>query len=172
MAVRGVVPVVGTLLEALREEFCNPEKPPLGGVTEQPQHRPGADVALDGLWASDCQGLSWVNVLRLYRTTSFPSERDESRPCGGARVAVIQVGAARCAATLDDQGNPPAAADMEHDALAGLDDANRLERAICRARKWCQERELVTDDVWTGAEPIGPSGGALAWVQTWTVQLQ
>lgn len=169
---RGVVPVVGTVLEALRDVFCNEEKPPLGGVTMQPQHRPGGDVALDWLWEDGCDGLVWVNVVRLYRTTSFPAEADQGRPCSGPLVAVLQVGVARCVATLDDGGRPPSPDDMERDALVGLDDAVRLEAALCRARKWCEERELVTDSVHTGVEPIGPSGGSLVWVQTWTVQLQ
>lgn len=135
------------------------------------EHRPGTDVALDGLFVGDCVGLAWVNVIRMFRTTEFPAESDRLAPCTGSPAVTIQVGAARCVATVDDQGYPPTAEAMEHDALVGLDDAHRLEVALCRASKACDDLNLTHAATWSAVEPIGPSGGVLAWVATITFQL-
>lgn len=166
-----VIPTVGQVIEAMREVFIDTEHEPLGGKMLTIEHRPGADVALDGLFVGNCPGLAWANVLRLYRTDSFPAESDSVTPCRGTKAAIIQVGAARCVATVDRHGRPPSAAAMEHDALVGLDDAHRLEVALCRAAKRCEDLGLVNGATWSAVEPIGPSGGALAWVSSMTVQL-
>ena len=113
----------------------------------------------------------WANVLRIYRTTGFPNETDTAVPCHGSPTVSIQVGAARCVATVDDHGDPPPPHAMEHDALVGLDDAARLERALCAAVTACDDRGLIIQGTWTATDPIGPQGGALAWVKTLTVEL-
>lgn len=168
---RNLLPVTGLVIEALRDQFMDAEHPPLGGVVDQIEHRPGADVALDGLFVGNCPGLVWANVLRMWRTDQFPAEVDTVAPCRGMPVAAIQVGAARCVGTVDAQGYPPTAERMEQDAVVGLDDAARLERAVCRAAALADERGLTLNATWSALEPIGPQGGVLAWVQTLTVQL-
>ncbi|MDO4610969.1 hypothetical protein [Corynebacterium sp.] len=167
---RALLPTVGTVIEALRGEFVDATPPPLGGAVREIEHRPGADVALDGLFDDGCPGLVWANVTRIYRTSEFPQEMF-GEPCRGPQAAVIQVGAARCVATIDDRGFAPTAEAMEHDALVGLDDAHRLERAVCLAARWAEDRGLIDAAVWSPLEPIGPQGGALAWVMTLTVLL-
>jgi len=170
-----IVPVVGTLLEEMRAVFTDAEHPPLGGVTAPPEHRPGADIPLDRLWGGDgtreCDSMAFVNVLRIYRGLDFPGESEAIRPCGGMLHAQIQVGVARCVSTMDEMGTPPPAEVLEREALVGLDDAARLEAAVCRAMRRCNERELINQSVWTGLEPNGPEGGAMAWTCTVTVQL-
>lgn len=166
-----LTPVVGQVIEALRGVFCDPDRPPLGGTVPAIEHRPGADIALDGLFQPGCPGIVWANVIRIARSRDFPNEQDSAPPCQGPRTVTIQVGAARCASTVDDQGYPPTAAQMEHDALIGLDDAERLEVALCRAWKAIEDCDLGVQAAWTATEPIGPQGGVLAWVKTITVQL-
>ena len=170
MTMRKLVPVVGEVVEALRTQFSDPDRPPLGGVVPEVEHRPGADVALDGLWVGDCPGLVWVNVIRVFRSADFPAETDEAT-CRGQLAALIQVGAARCVGVVDNHGYPPTAERMEHDALVGLDDAARLERAVCAAAKAADDRGLILQSTWGASEPHGPQGGALAWTKTMTVQL-
>lgn len=170
MTIRNLVPVVGEVVEALRAQFSDPENPPVGGVVPEVEHRPGADVALDGLFQGDCPGLVWVNVTRVYRTRNFPVE-EELATCRGGMVAMIEVGAARCVGVVDDMGYPPTVERMEQDALAGLDDAGRLERALCAANKAADERGLLLQSVWSGSVPHGPQGGVLAWTKAWTVHL-
>lgn len=165
------VSLVGTVLEELRATFCNEERPPLGGVTAPPEHRPGGDVALDGLWNEGCQGLAFVNVLQMYRTPEFPNEVPTASPCRHPLTVVLQVGVARCVATVDDHGAAPPADDMERDALIGIDDAERLERAMCRALKRADERGIMVQGQAAGVQPTGPAGGALAWTMNATIQL-
>lgn len=171
MTMRNLLPATGQVIEAMREQFVTTDDAPLGGKVDTIEHRPGTDVALDGLFIGDCPGLAWVNVIRLYRTADFPTESDRLAPCSGVPVAVIQAGVARCVATVDAQGYPPTAEDMEHDALVGLDDAARLERALCVAARRAMDLDVVDAAVWSATEPIGPQGGVLAWVATLTVQL-
>lgn len=166
-----LIPTVGQVLEALRDEFVYPEVEPLGGRVSTVEHRPGADVALDGLFEGDCDGLVWANVLRAFRTTAWPSESENLTPCQGVPAALIQLGAARCVATLDDNGYAPDANAMEHDALVGLDDAQRLDRAACIAAARAEEHGFILSSTRSGIEPIGPQGGVLAWVVTLNVQL-
>lgn len=144
---RGIIPVTGQVIEALRDQFVDPVSPPLGGVVPEVEHRPGMDVALDGLFVGDCPGLVWTNVIRLFRTDQFPAESDTIAPCLGTPAAIIQVGAARCVGTVDAQGYPPPAERMEHDALVGLDDAARLERALCLAARRLEDKKDLTP-VW------------------------
>lgn len=170
---KSVVPAVGCFIEAMREVFCNPDKPPLGGAAEVVEHRPGADVPLDRLWGDDpeCGVMVFVNVIRIYRSNEFPGETEEIRPCGGQRHAVIQLGVARCVSTMGEDGSIPGADVLEGEALVGLDDADRLEAAVCMAVRQAESRGVVNQSVWTGVEPSGPAGGALAWTCTVTVQL-
>lgn len=167
------VAVVGQVIEAMRSQFTSDAATaPLGGVVPTIEHRPGADVALDGLQYEDCTGIVWVNVLRMYRTTVWPNEDDGGiHPCHGALAVVIQVGAARCVSTVDAQGYPPPPDAMEHDALVGLDDADRLEKALCIASREIDRLNLANGTVVGSSEPIGPQGGILAWVKTINVQL-
>lgn len=166
-----MLPVVGQVIEALRAQFCDPEDAPLGGAVPTIEHRPGADVALDGLFQPGCPGIVWANVIRIARSRDFPNEDEVATPCRGLRIVVIQVGAARCAATVDDHGYPPTPEQMEADALVGLDDAERLERALCLAWTRIDDRNLGHQAAWTATDPIGPQGGVLAWTKTITIQL-
>lgn len=158
-----LAPTIGLILEELRVVFCDEDNPPLGGVVPEVEHRPGSDVALDGLMDGNCPGIVWVNCHRIYTTTEFPAETDNPRPCTGQNAAAIQLGAARCCATVDDRGYPPSPADMERDALIGLDDAHRLKVAACRAIRRAKDLDLIDDAVQSALEPYGPAGGILAW---------
>lgn len=167
---RNIVPVVGEVIEALRTQFGDEERPPVGGLVTDIEHRPGAQVALDGLWEEGCEGLVWVNVSRMFRSRDFPNESEEAIGAGPPAI-ILEVGAARRVSTLDDNGHAPTAAQMEQDALTGLDDAQRLERAACRASERCDDRGLTIDSTWAASEPHGPMGGALAWTKTMTFRL-
>jgi hypothetical protein len=170
---KSFVPVVGMFMEAMREVFCDSDKPPLGGAASFVEHRPGADVPLDRLWgdARECEVMVFVNVIRIYRSNDFPGETEEIRPCGGERHAVIQLGVARCVSTMEEDGSAPSTEVLEREALVGLDDADRLEAALCIAVKRAEHLGLINQSVWSGVEPNGPAGGALAWTCTVTVQL-
>jgi len=168
-----VVPAVGCFIEAMQDVFCDEAKPPLGGVAPCVEHRPGAEVPLDRFWGEhpQCKVMAFVNVIRIYRSNDFPGESEEIRPCGGQRHAVLQLGIARCVSTVRSDGSAPPPEVLEEEALVGLDDADRLEVAVCRAVRAAEQRGVINQAVWSGVDPSGPMGGALAWTSTVTIQL-
>lgn len=165
---RGIIPVTGQVLEALREKFVDTEHAPLGGVVDRVEHRPGMDIALDNLSTGECSAIVWANVQRIFPCVEFPDE-SPGQGCG-MTAATIQVGAARCVSVVSEYG-APTPDEMEHEALVGLDDAYRLDRAAGESMLACEERGLITQHEKTGLEPVGPQGGVLAWVMQLTVQL-
>lgn len=169
MSVDKTLAVVGCLLEGLREFFV--DQTPLGGRSGRPQHRGGINVPIDGLTGEGCEAVVWANVLRRFRTREFPNEALDSAPCAGSRAVVVQVGAARCAVGFDDAGYPPTPDELEREALVVLDDANRLEWAVCRATQLADDRELISGSALGAWEPVGPEGGIVAGVLTVTYQL-
>lgn len=169
-----LIPVVGQFLEALRREFVDADPAPLGGTVTAVEHRPGELVALDALAdevGGPCSGQVWVNVLRVWRSVSFPTVSAESSSCRAPVTMELQVGAARRVCTVDDAGYPPTVDAMGHDALVGLDDATRIDRAVCLALRAGDDRGLITQSVVAPIEPVGPQGGILAWTTVVTIQL-
>lgn len=171
-----VLSVVGQILEELRTAFV--DEKPLGGRTKQPEHRGGLLVALDGFFTPDDLAVPdntmvWCQVLRIYRSRSFPTEEPITQPCGAPMVVQLQIGSARCSANMDEHGNPPDRADLEREALILLDDAMRLELALCRAWKRLgpEDRDVCGNAAIGAFEPVGPEGGILSGVMTATFQI-
>lgn len=148
---------------------------PVGGKipASRVQHRVGSQVALDGftdefgnpLKEEECEGLVWGTVLRRYRTTDFPGEQFESSNCDAPRAILIQVGVARCSVAMDDHGNPPTQERMQWEAIRGLDDAGRLDSALCKAGGMLTERGIINGWAVDSSEPMGPDGGVVSWGQ-------
>jgi len=157
---------------------------PYGGVTGKCQHRGGllvpmdgfADMADDGSWAHrhkepSCPTIAFVNVLRQWKTDSFPAEGGQVMPCGGSRAVLLQAGVARCSQAMDDHGNPPSVERMEHEALVLEDDADRLFTAMCHATREAKKLELIDASVIHPWEPVGPEGGVLTGLITASFQI-
>lgn len=165
-----VIRVVGTALEELRYAFSDNSGLGEAIPRQRVQHRGGLDIALDGFGDEGCAGLVWVNVLRRFPTTGegFPNEVPHiGDSCGRLNAVTIQLGVARCSASMDDEGMVDAA-DMEHDALVLLDDAARIDSVMCRMAKRLTggDEEVVAAYAFHGGEPVGPEGGIVSWVQT------
>ncbi len=93
---------------------------------------PGQSVA----WDNCCEdgGQLYVRVVEVFptggTTAAFPSI-DTQQQCGVSMLAAqIAVGVIRCAHTIDDDGNPPSAAEMTADALGTTADMTILLDAI------------------------------------------
>jgi hypothetical protein len=121
---------------------------------------PGRDVAIDDC----CSGQAWVRIVRVFPTQpgEFPNGR-QTPVTGGCDSGVfwaveLGAGSARCAPSQDDQGNPPAAEDLERAAMVLADDAGRIRRAVlCRL-----PRVAGVDEVFVGEQSsVGPSGGCV-----------
>ena len=146
---------------------------PIGGIVpaDRVQHRIGSQVVLDGFLdsngepRSDCDALVWVTVIRRYRTTVFPAEEYVSTNCGQPRAITVQVGIARCSAMMDEYGTPPPADRIAHEARRGLDDAGRLDAALCAAGRSLSDAGTINGFAIDASEPVGPEGGVVSWMQ-------
>lgn len=93
---------------------------------------PGQTVAWDN--CCDNGGQLYVRVIEVYPTAgtgaAFPGV-DVQQQCGVSLLAAqIAVGVIRCAHTIDDEGNPPTAAEMTSDTLNMTADMSILFDAI------------------------------------------
>lgn len=170
-----VVQLMGLVLCAMRHEFNNEDNRPLGGLTGEPQHRGGLLIPIDGFPESpseeDCAVMAFTNVLRRWKTTNFPGESGDVRPCGGSKAVLIQIGVARCSMAMDENGEPPPAERTEREALVLLDDSDRMDRVMCRVVKLAEEANLIDSAVVHAWEPLGPEGGILTGLLTASFQL-
>lgn len=135
------------------------------------QHRVGSQVVLDGFVSSSgqplskCDGLVWVTVVRRYRTSIFPGEEYASSNCGHPKAITVQVGVARCSAMMDEYGTPPPPEVIAYEATRGLDDAGRLDAALCAAGRLLEETGKINGFAIDSSEPVGPEGGVISWIQ-------
>jgi hypothetical protein len=68
-------------------------------------------------------GQAWVRLSRVFMTRQFP-QPITTAPCpDGFWAAEYELGVLRCAATLDDEGQPPSPAALAWDAAMATDDA-------------------------------------------------
>lgn len=116
-------------------------------------------------WDDCCEGQLYVRMIEAYPTAGqnapFPAidvqQRGVGAHCGFHLLAVhIGLGIIRCAATVDDQGNPPTSAEVTADADALLEDmADLLDVLVCESQGTPGIQALKIDR-WT---PSGPEGG-------------
>lgn len=157
---RGLTPTVRILqtlrdiLDSLTVGVCPIHPQPCRTVLS-----PGLNIAWDAC-GSGCEdqkdGQLWANI------TTMTSETD-----GGNCERIIwtaDVGIVRCAATLDNEGNPPPVSAEEHDAWQQAADSDSIRKAIrcCDGSDSIHDVELVT---WTA---LGPDGGCVG--GAWTIR--
>lgn len=87
----------------------------------------GAAVA----WDDCCAGQAWVRVVRIFSSTNFPNVDTSPMRCTGLVLAAeYEVGVIRCAATVNDRGEPPSIEELCRDVEHALDDARAVREAI------------------------------------------
>ena len=120
---------------------------------------PGAEIAYDDC----CDGQVWVRLISLTPAGNPTATRTTANPCGVLMwAATIGIGALRCAATLDDQGNAPTPAQLTADTHQMTADAAALSQAIqCCLTPQVNRATILRWD------PLGPSGGCVG--GEWTV---
>lgn len=166
-ATQASVRIMSVLQEELRVQYS--EGNPYGGKIppERVQHRVGSAVALDGFsteYGQECEGLVWATVLRQFRTDPFPQEIYEARSCGAPRALLVQLGVARCSSTMTDDGSAPDPAVVQDEAVRGLDDVGRMDRAVCRAAARLLDQDAILAWAPDAIEPVGPDGGVITFV--------
>lgn len=156
----------------LRARFSAEDQHPVGGLLpeERVQFRTGSQIVLDGFpdeyGAPDEEcGLVWVTTVRKFRSRDFPGEHMGVDNCGAPLAVQVQVGVARCSIHYGDDLGPADPERVEWEGVRGLDDAERLDRALCAAGTALDERGLIAGYVLDAAEPLGPEGGVITWIQ-------
>lgn len=111
---------------------------------------------------SDGSGQLWVSVSSI-TPLNTPTSGPSPIRCATWFEATLNVGLMRCALTLNDSGNPPAADALSLEALAALRDRVILLQGI---RNWAESNNIELDD-WTiqGWESLA-GGGCLGGVHT------
>lgn len=133
---------------------------------------PGSQVAWDeccdddNLGGTRHGGQLWVRIVQMRPSMPFP-QVDNEQKCGVQLVAaVLGVGIVRCAHTLQDNGEPPTAAQMTGDTTKINTDAIDLFSVITEV---FAERHRCVLGEWT---PQGPDGGCAGGEWQLTIRLQ
>lgn len=120
---------------------------------------PGSEVAWD-----NCCGQLWVRVVDYGPPSGVRQTRKaDGSLCAMRRQATIELGMLRCAAVVDDQGQPPTEQEINEDGAQVLADAEGLWLLLsCDVKV----RELIR---WT---PVGPNGGCVGGHWRFTIDLE
>lgn len=165
------IDVAAVLRAELEARFSTGD--PVGGIIPpgRVQHRVGSQVVLDGFLdgsgspVPECDGLVWVTVVRRFRTSAFPGEELAASNCGAPKAITVQVGVARCSSMMDEYGTPPSPERIAFEATRGLDDAGRLDAALCAAGRLLEGAGKINGFAIDASEPVGPEGGVVSWMQ-------
>lgn len=145
----------------------------LAGQVARAAVYPGEEIApMDVTCITDTgHGQAATRVYRIFPVTSrFPQQDFSPRfqQCGRAQFGItIEMTVYRCAAQMDDNGNPPTVEEIEWNSRVQMDDAAAMRRAVecCWAPRAAGEvpgealpytttGEYVLDDY----NPVGPAG--------------
>lgn len=149
--------LVGPTLTAILVEIGAALDPPVGRLALYP----GLEVAWD-----DCVcGQAWVRLVNLLPSGTAPRTAS-GQPCGVLMwTATLGVGALRCAATVDDNGDAPAPIDLISDTLQMTADVAALKQALeCDVKPYVEQLTFLRWD------PLGPQGGCVG--GEWQVQVK
>jgi hypothetical protein len=87
----------------------------------------GAAVA----WDDCCEGQLWVRIGRIFAFDRFPEPATGALRCETTSwAAEYEVGVLRCAATVDDNGDPPTVEQLLADVERSMADAAALRQAL------------------------------------------
>jgi hypothetical protein len=148
----------GPLAQGLLQCLCTALNSSIAGPVCQCCLHPGTLVPMD--LCCDCgngQGQAAVRIVSIYPTTNFPAQSFVTERCPASTLAVVlEMVVYRCAATLDEQGNPPSCPAMTNDALVAADDAGAMRcAALCCFGQLDSDLRFVLG-AW---QPLGVAGG-------------
>lgn len=121
---------------------------------------PAIDCCSTGCTGPDA-GMLTVHVEEAFPSDNFPSRSEGFEPCKAATwVASIVVTAARCAPTMDENGNPAAAADLSDNALLMAIDQYAILTALgcCLVNDPPGNKRIRRVQI-TGSRPLVSEGG-------------
>lgn len=123
---------------------------------------PGSQIALD----YGTEGMAWVRVVGAWPSETFPAQApSRGRSCTAPLAIQLEVGAARCAPAIGDQGELPTLTEQFDVTRLQMADMAAMRRAIqCCATA---QPGLIELGQYT---PGGPQGGVV-W-GTWSVFIE
>jgi len=125
---------------------------------------PGDAAALDYLGdCSDLCGMAWVRLVTAYPSAQVATPDAQPRNCSALLGFDVELGIARCAPTMRENGEPPSQAEQSAAFELQMTDMMIMRRAVacCRdSNNW----------VLGGYTPFGPQGMAVGGV--WTLSMQ
>jgi hypothetical protein len=128
---------------------------------------PARQFVAHGRWAHDCEAV-------VVAITSIAMEPFAPAMCATKDVVSMSVYVVRCFVDMDDDGNPPAAADITADAVQAAGDLGALVGGL--GDRWGAGTlfpsivHLTCEQVtFVGSNPIGPEGGLAGWELQLTV---
>lgn len=132
-------------------------------------------VAGEIAWdACDCGQLA-VTTPRLYPSRVFPAESVEDAEqdrCGTPYLGVpYTVSILRCAAGMDDDGNPPTCEQLAADALVWHQDAAAVRRGLGCCLQELEAQDRILGWVLGPTTAVGPQGGCVGSETVVTVAL-
>jgi len=159
---------IGVVIEAVGDCFSPTlECPPVGGGSLNVRFLAGDGPALATFDSHSREGRNcgepfiWVRAGRRYRTKTFPNPI-ATGDCELPSVVPIEVGVGRCAVVALS----PSWEDYQAEAERSLDDAWRIERALCLASARLRNADAQHLTAYDTIVPYGPEGGIIAWIGT------
>lgn len=117
-----------------------------------------------GAYAGNCTnkcGMAWVRLMSMYPSAGLGvPDTTPAGNCAGGLDAIVEVGIMRCVVTMDEQGNPPTAAQQFAATEQQVKDSLTIRRAIA-----CCPVLSPKDFILLNYQPTGPLGGLVggAW---------
>lgn len=156
-----ISPIIVSLLGCLEIENKASESPDFCRIGPMPAGSVIIDACGECVDGS-CGGQGWVRLVNSFASTDFPLE-DPIAQCGSKRAFTLEVGIARCMASMDEDGEPPSVEDVTKDWAQQMTDMETMRRAIA----CCFGRDFEGDYVLGGYLP-SPDQGDCGYA-TWTV---
>lgn len=158
------------LAQALLACLCSALDDTVGGPVCSCCLAPGPEP-VDCCDCAEGEGKAWVRVVRIFPTTSrFPQQALDPGACRTGGWAVeLELGVARCVATIDDDGNPPSCDDRNADTIKILEDAAAMRAAVscCYPSTDLGRAWRSVPGQWT---PIAPAGGCAGGTMLVTIE--
>lgn len=125
-------------------------------------------------WDHCCEqggGQLRVRAVQTYDTNPFPAPASTPSPCWRTGAVDVEVSVMRCAATMDDRGNPPP--DTELDAEAARIHADRMAMLAALKCDFVADGTLDEDRPMVNVrwQALGPQGGCVGGQVTVTLGL-
>lgn len=143
-------------LAELRDCLCEALANTLDGQPARCCIQHGTEAVVDDC----CSGTAWIRLISASPYTSFPTpalSRNRIDCPPSQWMMTVELGVARCACSLHDDGSPPDCCCMEDEVARAMSDRAAMNRAV-----FCCFADLVDCEITVGQYlPLSTTGGCL-----------